>query len=1739
MKTLALRSSHPRAGLVRSIPSHSATAIERLARMGTVSVAIGLVGAGKGGAALLDLLLAWSDAAVTVVVDLRPDAPGLQKARALGIPTAPHHLDVFSHRIDVVLEVTGRAEVLEDLVRAKPAHVEIIGAASLRFFWTLLQRQVKAAHQLRVQLDLAVALGSVLAPRGQIAIAAQKLAQACEVDRCTFLLVDEATGLVTPVMSQYATGESNERLWSAFKSLGSVPLADVPFVAEARNRRGPIEIEDGASSPLLPPGWVDLFGTMSLLVLPIVRHDGRSGVCVLDYCREPRRFTPEQIALGATLTSQVALALENAHLRERAEERAEKLTALSALTQLITSTRARDRVFCEIAKAAATLLGGKLAQVWVEDPVMGVLRIAGSFGLAPGLERSLLEFPEIPRGRGVTASVFESRTAEYVADVQDDARWLNKRLVRALGLRAVAVIPLMTGEGVAGSLVIHFETRRVFSPEERELMHLLAGQAAVTIENTRFFEESERRRRVAESLAETGRLITQSLDPEELGRRVTRSLRGLLGGHAAALFRQEPESDDPEVIAVSRDDERASRPRMVRPLETVVARLTIRARQPVMIPDVITDARIALAPDVEDRMETELFRAILAVPLAVQSEVIGALLLRDRTGRVFTSEETALAQAVADQAAVALENARLYAEATRRQRQAEELARLAQVVTASLELPEVFERVVRAATGLLPESSGRIWVVEGDRIQLRSEAGIHGVPKVNLALGEGLTGEVALTRLPIVVEDMQNDPRTVSIPWARQQGHLSFAGLPLMVGERLVGVLTLVSRVLHRFSSGEMQILGAFGTQAAIAIENARLFQESRARQARLESLMQLTGELTRLQPVEPLLVRIAEDCGRLLGTDSAGFRLVDGDELVVVGTAGDSDQIMSTARLQFGESLSGLVAATGKPLLVRDPADDPRVILAHREALRRAGHRAFLGVPVKIGDRVVGVLSVRTRRPEGFSGEDVAIATAFAAQAAIALENARLYSETERRRSVAQQLADLGQLISRSLELEVVGQKIVEGLRTLLGAKASALYRLDPVSGDLRAHAVAGEIGPLTVLSAGTGLAGLAVREGEPVVTSNIVTDSRVVLPLIGWEKIERELARAALAVPLLVHGTVVGVLAVGDREGRLFSDDDVRLAQVFAGQAVLALENARLYEEARTQLERTQTLLVIGQTVSATLDLTETLRRVATETQQALHPDMVGAYLADEEEKILRPIAGSRVPNDLIQAFRDCPFPLKGHRFVEEAWQHGQTVWAEDVATDPRIDREVFARLAHGSVAFVPIIAKDRPFGGLFLVWETQRPPLTVEERSLAEGICRQAAIAVGNARLYDEVRQTLEELRRTQEQLSQAQKMEAVGRLAGGVAHDFNNLLMVIMGRSDLLRRDPATGDPVRRSLETIHKAAGTAADLTRQLLAFSRKQALQPRILNLNTVASGINRMLRRLIGDDIVLDAVLAPDLGCVKADPSQIEQILLNLAINARDAMPTGGRLTIETANVEVDAAHARGHLDARPGPHVMLSVSDTGIGMSREILAHLFEPFFTTKEVGKGTGLGLSTVYGIVKQSGGWVWVDSEPGAGATFTICLPRVPNTSGATEGTTKTCAAPGGTETILLVEDNNEVLALTRDVLHAAGYTVLGTPNGAEALRIAERHPRIIHLLLTDLVMPGLSGREVAHRLTALRSDMAVLYMSGYADHAVAHHGTGDPDGAFIQKPIAHDALLRKVRELLDQRPATVHQAPLAG
>jgi two-component system cell cycle sensor histidine kinase/response regulator CckA len=386
---------------------------------------------------------------------------------------------------------------------------------------------------------------------------------------------------------------------------------------------------------------------------------------------------------------------------------------------------------------------------------------------------------------------------------------------------------------------------------------------------------------------------------------------------------------------------------------------------------------------------------------------------------------------------------------------------------------------------------------------------------------------------------------------------------------------------------------------------------------------------------------------------------------------------------------------------------------------------------------------------------------------------------------------------------------------------------------------------------------------------------------------------------------------------------------------------------------------------------------------------------------------------------------------------------------------------------------------------------------------------------------------ERRELEAQVRQASRMDAIGQLASGVAHDFNNLLSVVISYSEMLAADMPEGDPMRADLGEIRGAGLRAADLTRQLLAFSRKQVLQPRSVDLNEVLLGMEKMLRRLIGENVQLTATRLPALRKVLVDPGQMEQVIMNLAVNARDAMPRGGRLTLETAEQHLDEAFCREHAGVKPGPHIVLTVADSGTGMDGPTLARMFEPFFTTKEVGKGTGLGLATVFGIVRQSGGTITVRSEPGAGTTFKVFIPAQ-DQEAAARPSSLAPAHPtlGGTETILLVEDEERVRNLVRTILCRLGYSVLDAQGGGDALLLCEQHPGVIDLLVTDVVMPRMSGRQLAERLLTIRPGLRVLYMSGYTDDIVVRHGALDSTICFLQKPITPDSLGRAVREALD-------------
>jgi two-component system cell cycle sensor histidine kinase/response regulator CckA len=545
------------------------------------------------------------------------------------------------------------------------------------------------------------------------------------------------------------------------------------------------------------------------------------------------------------------------------------------------------------------------------------------------------------------------------------------------------------------------------------------------------------------------------------------------------------------------------------------------------------------------------------------------------------------------------------------------------------------------------------------------------------------------------------------------------------------------------------------------------------------------------------------------------------------------------------------------------------------------------------------------------------------------------------------------------------------------------------------------------------------------------------------------------------------------------------------------------------RLLLERMQ-VAALGADVGAALTTGDTLREILQRCASALVTHLgvalVRIWTFTEGTKRLDLEASAGLLTDSAKKFDVDHLVRERLPYVSNDLQHDDLV----------LDHEWADRERLRSFAGHPLLVDGELVGAIAMF---ARDPLTDVALKAIGSIADTVAVRI-RGKLADHAKKGLEE------QLRQAQKMEAVGRLAGGVAHDFNNLLSVILSYADFAMEDLDTKDPLRGDMEEIRKAGLRAADLTRQLLMFSRQQVIEPKVLDLTDVLASMGKLLQRIVGEDVTLTTVPGASLGHVCVDPGSIEQVIMNLVINGRDAMPTGGSLTLETTNVTLDDHFVMSHHGATAGPHVMVSVTDSGSGMDKTTLARIFEPFFTTKEKGKGTGLGLSTVFGIVQQGGGTVWVYSEPGIGTTFKVYLPQVDAISGAPQPA-RDAVVRRGTETVLLVEDEDQVRDVARGILKRSGYTVLEARNAGEALLLCERHPTPIDLLLSDVVMPGMSGPELAKRLGGVRPEMKVLCMSGYTDDAAVRHGVIEAHFAYIQKPLTVDSLTRKVREVLER------------
>ncbi len=680
--------------------------------------------------------------------------------------------------------------------------------------------------------------------------------------------------------------------------------------------------------------------------------------------------------------------------------------------------------------------------------------------------------------------------------------------------------------------------------------------------------------------------------------------------------------------------------------------------------------------------------------------------------------------------------------------------------------------------------------------------------------------------------------------------------------------------------------------------------------------------------------------------------------------------------------------------------------------------------------------------------------------------------------------MAEIGRIIGSTLNIEEVYERFAEEVRKLISFDRITIRAINPKDNTATIAFVSG----VDVKTRRSGdishLAGSVAKECmrtqtsflfEPESEDEVVNRFPNLLPLF------RAGLRSMIFIPLISKDQVIGVLSLQATKPKAYQERDRRLAERVGYQIAGAIANAQLF----MQLKRIE----------------EALRQSEEKFQKLFDEAPVGYMELD--------VTGS------ITQVNRTELTMLGYTPDEML---GQPLW-KFIAEEEAAREKIKAKLSGATQDGKPLERTYKRKDGTTL-------PVIVEDALIRDADGKITGIHA-TIRDISEHKRVEKEMADLQEQLRQSQKIEAIGRLAGGVAHDFSNLLTVIKGYTQLSLIDVKEKTPLWENIQEIQKATQRATDLTRQLLAFSRRQILDPKVLDLNSLIRDTEKMLHRIIGEDIELITLLSADLGRVKTDPNQIEQVIFNLAVNARDAMPSGGKLTIETANVESDEDYTHAHVGVIPGHYVRLSVSDTGVGMSQEVQEKAFDPFFTTKDKGKGTGLGLSTVYGIVIQSGGKIWVYSEPGHGTTFKIYFPAIEGELDALNGKREPDSSPVGSETVLLVEDEPSVRDLAKRLLKQQGYRVLEAANGEEALRLVQENGgEKIHLLLTDVVLPRMGGKEVAGQLKVFLPDLRVLYTSGYTDHAIVHHAVPDPGMHFLQKPFSLETLSQKVREVLD-------------
>ncbi len=1441
----------------------------------------------------------------------------------------------------------------------------------------------------------------------------------------------------------------------------TIPLRGHPFFEAAWASRRPLVAADAATDPRLRRLVLARLPVRSLLFVPMVVKEAPIGGLLVVWSDRARVLSGEELRLVEGIGRQAGLAVDNARLFAARQEEAEISRALLTLAEAIGGVSDLDRVLDTVVRLTPHLLGLTRCGLFLWDPAGDVLVPTAAWGLAEELRPAFRGLTGPPRIAAVRRAI-ESREP-VVVDASTVPEAIPPEIAGPLDIRSVLILPLLSSGRLMGTMAVDSPgVPHVFTPKQIAIARGLAAHAAVAIDHVQLYADAERRRREAEVVAELARALGASLDLGTVLLRVVQAARDLCDGDLARIALRDPTSGAMVLCHWVGDEALTTAPGASGEAEV------LRTGRPVRTGRDAGASGHAVAE--------------LAVPIRIGERIEGVLFVAHRAPRPFGDRDEAILLRLADHAGIAIQNVQLYAETERRRRTAEALAAVGRLLSETLEASVVGQRIAESVRGLLAAHASTLYLL-GEGSPRFAELATSGdaFPR-----GTGLVSVTVGTRRPVVTPDLLADPRATPTPEVRaaleRSGFRAVLAVPLTVKDRVIGALAVADRTGRVFDAEAIALAQTFADQAAVALENARLFGETGERLRETETLLAVAQILSRSLPLDEAMRQVARAVGRAFDADMVGAYFLDAGREALVPVAGYRvPKAALPALLQTPFPLARFPILreaweTRRPVWTADYGRDERVDPQFMAGMQP---RALLFAPTPVRGEVVGGLFLAWwTATRTFSPAELRLIEGVASQVGLALENAELVRQTQEKLQETETLLTVSRALSSTLDLQPLLRHFLRQVARTIEADSVGVWLVDEATGELEPHTgyrvpqpILDRVRAYRIRPAESSFYAEGIASRRAVVSTDVPGDARIPASLKAVAP-----HRAQLFVPIVARERVVGAfIAVWWERTREFSEPELALVEAMGSQAGVALENARLFQAHQRKLEELSVLHELSRAVTGQLDIERLVQTVYQQVGRVLDAHNMVLFFFDgakrEFEVALRMFDGPPDPNPVRR------YPM-GAGLMSRVVERRQAIRTTDYGAACRAEgvQPVKNSLTLPHWLGVPMIAGDEILGVLALR-DAARPFTEADERLLVN-IAGVAALALRGARLFTEKTRAHDELRAAQDQLIRSEKLRALGEMAAGVAHDFNNVLAAIMGRAQLLLtqiEEPG----YRRQLQIVERAAMDGARTVRRIQEFTRMRRARPfEPVDLNQVLDEVVEVTRSRWEDEalargITYDVRAEPTpLPSIAADPSEIREVLTNLVLNALDAMPDGGSVTLRTS---------------ADGEYVVCTVTDTGIGMTEEVRQRVFDPFFTTKAE-KGTGLGLSVAYGIITRHDGEIEVQSQPWHGSTFTIRLPAVrralaPRSRGEVPAAARSAR-------VLIVEDEESVRQVLAEMLMAQGHTVAAHADGRSGL--ARFHDEPFDVVFTDLGLPGLSGWEVARLVKVRRPETPVVLVTGWSD-----------------------------------------------